>query len=333
MHLGRFMSSGAADPAFLAFYYPSLLYAVTLDANGKLLIGGATFCRRLNTNGLQDGTFIVPPPNQPVRAIAVQPDGKILVGGNFSTMGGVSHVALVRLNPGGDIDPSFDAQMVTGAIVNLLQVLADGKFYVGGTFQTIGGANRNGFARLNADGSADTSFNAGTGFHSLTPVGVTSIAVQPNGKVLVGGGFVSVAGLPRRAIARLNPDGGVDPTFNAGAGPDGPVYALGLLPDGNLLIAGDFNNVNGQPRDRLARLFGDNAPPFSPELNVHARPDGQTEISFAGELGRRFTLEFTDALNTGAWSPGPPGIGNGGPLTLLDTNAPALQRFYRVRAE
>jgi hypothetical protein len=162
---------------------------------------------------------------------------------------------------------------------------------------------------------------------------VAALAPQPDGKLVVGGGFTSVNGAARRAIVRLNPDGRADPTFNPGAGPDGVVYALALQPDGNVILAGDFNNVGGTPRDRLARLFGDHPPPLAPRLSIAMVAGNQTGISFVSEPGRTFTLELSDSLFPPQWILGSSCLGDGSPKTLFDTNVPPQQRFYRVHVE
>ena len=88
----------------------------------------------------------------------------------------------------------------------------------------------------------------GTFAIAIPPDGdITAMAVQPDGKLLIGGSFFSIDGFPTRSIARLNPNGSIDRTFNPHitAGIDGPVHALLLLPDGSVLIAGTFNVVQG----------------------------------------------------------------------------------------
>ncbi len=330
-HIFRFDPLGTRDTNF-ALYPQPLLYAVALQPDGRVLIGGQAAIRRVTTAGGYDTTFNAGTgPNQSVRTIAIQPDGKVLAGGNFTTWGGAARQGLVRLNAGGDLDYSFDARM-TGAVAAVL-VQADGKIIAGGSFQGAGGAARGGLARLNPGGSVDAAYAAGSGFYAPAYPRIAALALQPDGKLLVGGGFTSVDGAARRAIVRLNPDGRVDPTFNPGTGPDGVVYALALQPDGNVIIAGDFNNVSGTPRDRLARLFGDHPPPTRPRLAVTTLAGGQVGVSFLSEAGREFTLEMSDSLTPSQWNSGSSCLGDGSPRTLLDTNATSLRRFYRVRVE
>ena len=120
-----------------------------------------------------------PNANGDVRAIAVQADGKILVGGNFTTIGGQARNYIARLNADGTADATFNPN--ANSDVYSLAVQADGKILVGGGFTTIGGQARNYIARLNADGTADATFNPNANSD------VFSLAVQADGKILVGG--------------------------------------------------------------------------------------------------------------------------------------------------
>ena len=84
---------------------------------------------------------------------------------------------------------------------------------------------------------------------------VNALAIQPDGKLLVGGSFTALGAQPRNYIARFNADGTLDPLFNPGA--NGPVYALGVQTDGRLLVAGNFTTLGGWDRNYLARLNSD----------------------------------------------------------------------------
>src|SRR5439155_23409830 len=139
-------------------------------------------------------------------------------------------------------------------------------------FTTINGITRKNIARINANGTVDNSFNPGTGPDRA----VDAVALQPDGKVLIGGSFTNVNGTPRPRIARLNADGSLDPTFNAGTGADARVSAIAVQPDGNVLIAGDFLTVNGVLRSYVARLYGDLARPAL----TFARSNNSTVMSW-----------------------------------------------------
>ena len=134
-----------------------------------------------------------------------------------------------------------------------LAVQPDGKVLIGGNFTTVGGTARSSIARLNADGSLDTTFDPGVGVSS----NVRAMALQPDGKVLIGGWFATVAGTNRNHIARLNADGSLDASFDPGAGASGTVYDIVVQADGKVLIGGAFNTVDGVARNRIARLNAD----------------------------------------------------------------------------
>ncbi len=204
-----------------------------------------------------------PGANGGVNSLAVQADGKILVGGNFTTLGGQTRNYIGRLNADGSLDGSFNpgvgASLSYGESpwVNSLAVQADGKILVGGGFTTLGGQTRNCLGRLNADGSLDSGFNPGVG--GSLPYGqspwVYPLAVQADGKILVGGGFTTLAGQTRNYIGRLNPDGSLDSSFNPGA--DGLVQSLAVQADGKILVGGSFTTLGGQTRNCVGRLNAD----------------------------------------------------------------------------
>jgi len=134
-----------------------------------------------------------------VRSIALQSDGKILVGGFFVSYNDTSQNYITRLNADGSIDTSFNIGTGFYNVVRSIAVQSDGKILVGGAFTSYDGTPQNRITRLNTDGSLDTTFNIGTGFDS-TPA---SIAVQSDGKILVGGFFTSYKGTPQNRITRL----------------------------------------------------------------------------------------------------------------------------------
>jgi uncharacterized delta-60 repeat protein len=136
-----------------------------------------------------------------VRSVAVQSDGKVLIGGSFGTYNGTSRGFVARLNSDGSLDTGF---LATGAgandIVTSVAVQSDGKVLIGGSFGTYNGTSRGFVARLNSDGSLDTGFLATGAGASDT---VYSVAVQSDGKVLIGGVFTTYNGTSRGHVARL----------------------------------------------------------------------------------------------------------------------------------
>jgi uncharacterized delta-60 repeat protein len=174
----------------------------------------------LNTDKTQDTTFDIGLGfGAIVNAIAIQPNGKIIVGGNFTNI--ASHI--IRLNSDGSIDTSFNC--VINGNVTCLAIQSDGKILVGGGFTYCGGSVISNFARLNLDGSRDTSFWSGIGSLSSS-----SIAIQQDGKILIG---VS-------NLVRLNVNGSNDFSLITTL----PVTALSLQPDGKIVIAQGLNQSN-----------------------------------------------------------------------------------------
>ncbi|UOQ64625.1 delta-60 repeat domain-containing protein [Hymenobacter volaticus] len=246
--------------------------AVIVQPDGKVLAGGyfATYngvprnrLVRLNTDGsldpsFQTGTGFV----DGVISLALQPDGKVLVGGFFTSYNGTRRNRIARLNADGSLDPTFDAgtRIGNGGVLSLA-LQPDGKVLLGGFFNDNNGTSPtpNSIVRLNADGTLDPSFSIGRGFNN----GVRAVALQPDGKVLVGGFFTSYNGNACKRVARINPDGSFDASFKTGI--DAAVYALTVQPtDGKVLVGGTFTSYNGSPRNRIARL----------------NPDGNLDTSF-----------------------------------------------------
>ncbi len=234
------------------------MFSLALQADGKILVGGFFTALggqsridlgRLNADGTLDTSFN-PGANGSVYSLALQADGKILVGGFFTTLGGQSRNYIGRLNADGTLDISFNPG--ASYIVTSMAVQADGKILVGGGFTTLGGQSRSYIGRLHADGTLDLEFLPSAA--GLNPV-VSSLAVQADGKTLLGGYFTSLGGQTRTNLARLNADGSLDLGFNPGAG--GQVNSLAVQADGKILVGGGFNTLGGQSRNYIGRLNAD----------------------------------------------------------------------------
>ncbi len=239
------------------------IFALALQTDGELIIGGdfiafnhATRHRlaRLQANGALDSVFNAGEgPNRPVRALALQSDGKIIVGGLFTKINSTNRSAIARLNPDGTLDGSFNPGAGADNPVFAVALLPDNKVLIGGSFTTFNGVPRPNLALLNTNGSLNTFFNPGLGPNGI----VYALAVQPDGKVLLGGDFLTVSNVSRPRIARLNSDGSLDLTFYPGAGINASVRTIALQPDGKILIGGSFTMVNGTNRNYFARLNAD----------------------------------------------------------------------------
>src|SRR5438132_7109069 len=171
---------------------------------GLALAGGAAAVRGQSA---LDG--FDPNANDVVRVAVVQSDGKILIGGNFTTLspnGGaaVTRNHIARLNPDGTLDTAFDPN--ANGEVESIAVQADGKILAGGYFTSIGGQTRNRIARLNPDGTLDA-------FDPNANNIVFSIAVQADGKILAGGAFTSIGGQTRNDIDRTHVNTGLTESF------------------------------------------------------------------------------------------------------------------------
>ncbi|HEY0549016.1 MAG TPA: Calx-beta domain-containing protein, partial [Verrucomicrobiae bacterium] len=235
--------------------------AIALQANGQVLIGGdfgqvsgvaRGFIARLQTNGVLDSNFVANV-NGSVHAIAVQADGRIVIGGTFALVDGVSRASLARLNTNGTLDTSFAIGSGFNGPIRAVAVHTDGKILAGGAFGNFNTTNLNNLVRLDAFGALDNTFTAGTG-----PDGaVLSIATANNGRIVIGGAFSNYNAMPRAFFARLTPNGALDSLFNIGTGANGTVRGVVAQENSAIVIGGDFTVVNGLPRNRVARIHGD----------------------------------------------------------------------------
>ncbi|MFO0484024.1 MAG: delta-60 repeat domain-containing protein, partial [Sphingobacteriia bacterium] len=302
--------------------------ALALQPDGpvvKVLIGGdftthnesgRNRIARLNPNGSMDAGFNpVIGADREISTLYAQPDGKVLIGGWFSSYNGTSRKNIARLNADGSLDASFNSTG-TGADGDIYTIVVqpDGKVLIGGWFSSYNGTSRKNIARLNADGNLDASFNPGAGANSQ----VFSIALQPDGKMLIEGGFSSYNNTPRNRIARLNADGSLDTGFNPGSSLNGAVSALAPQPDGKVLIGGNFTSYSGTPRNRIARLNADGSldTSFDPGTGTNnevseiiLQPDGKMFIagiftSYNGTFRNRLArLNIDGSLDT-SFNPG-----------------------------
>jgi uncharacterized delta-60 repeat protein len=230
--------------------------ALAVQSDGKIVaggnftsIGGQTRNRiaRLDpVTGLADS--FDPNANTFVNAnsIAVQPDGKVLAGGGFVTIGGQTRNHIARLERDGRLDRNLDLGIV-GTAIHATAVQPDGKILIGGLFTNVLGVTRNNIARLNTDGTLDTGFDP-----NANGTGVYAIAVQADGKILVGGDYTSIGGQSRVCIARLDAVTGQADSFNPSA--NNRVESIMVQPDGKILVSGLFTNIGGQGDTYIARL-------------------------------------------------------------------------------
>lgn len=283
--------AGVRDPRFNATYSTSQVRCILPLPDGSILFGGrfvnappggsADVNRRgilrVSATGAPNPGFgggvaafaNEGPAGSPgaVHALALQPDGRILVAGEFTSFTGIPRSRILRLLADGTLDTSFDPGAGANAAIHAVLLQPDGRILIGGEFTSYGGSPRRHLARLNADGTRDADFT-GPDFATTAGSGVRTLARQSDGKILAGGNF-TFAGRPARSgLCRLlnsgTPDAGFDGLLDGAhaAGDTGAgrtVLALAVQPDGRILVAGDFSAFNGAPRGGLARLEANGA--------------------------------------------------------------------------
>ncbi|MDQ3190654.1 MAG: T9SS type A sorting domain-containing protein [Bacteroidota bacterium] len=277
--LARLNTNGTIDTSF-SLGFNHYVNSIAIQSDGKIIIGGhftsingTTINRiaRLNTNGSLDNSFNPGTGFENiVSSTVIQSDGKIIIGGSFTSFNGVSRNRIVRLNPDGTLDASFNPGTGFDNTVSSTVIQTDGKLIVGGSFNYFNGNYAKHIARLNTDGTIDASFSTGTGFN-ISPM---SIAIQSNGKIIAGGQFTTYNGIQANRIARLNTDGSSDVSFigtgfNNGSNTLGGgsllyVGSIAIQSDGKIITGGHFSSYDGITRNRIARLFGDFSPGYYP---------------------------------------------------------------------
>ncbi|HTI68646.1 MAG TPA: delta-60 repeat domain-containing protein [Candidatus Limnocylindria bacterium] len=260
------------------------------------------------------------------RPVAFQSDGKMVVGGKFSSVNGDARKGLVRLDSTGSVDPAFNPQVDLGhnydyGIFSLLS-LPEGKFLVGGRFTNMNGFACKGLARINSDGSTDTNFTSQVSVvstlipqtdgkfiieayindakypihpmlgriesngaldasfftnlpNSIIKGGLDTVALQTDGKILVGGHFPNSEDPLDGAsnFHRLNSDGTMDLLFNPALDAVN-VRSVGVQPGGRIIVSVVMNEAAGY-RSRI--------------LGLH--PDGTIDETFAVDASHEWELQ------------------------------------------
>lgn len=321
-HVARINANGSLDATFT----PGLgtdgnVWALAAQSDGKVIVagdfstaGGQTrqYIARLNSNGSLDTTFdpTLNPPNGTIWAMTLQSDGKVIIGGEFTSVGANLVGGIARLNADGSFDASFYPGSGTDGVVYAVALQSDGKVLVGGSFANFDFNARNGLVRLNADGSLDGTFDPGSLGVGADGV-VYSITLSAQG-IYVGGAFDSYNGTHRRSLVRLYSNGTVDTGFldtayNQFAGlprsrhtdPRGVVFAAGVQGDGNVMIAGSFSKVGGGQADLIIR-------PDTADFNLWTEPKGRDGIRNRSNVARLLggntpgpgNISFTETAHT-----------------------------------
>ncbi|MCI0536211.1 MAG: delta-60 repeat domain-containing protein [Verrucomicrobiales bacterium] len=228
-----------------------------------------------------------------VESVLQQPDGKVLICGNFTSFQGTDRAYVARLNENGTLDLSFSAH--PGYWVRHMSLQADGKIVIGGFFKNVTDVPRKCIARLNPDGSLDRSFDPGTGATGTLGVSITGnadpfvfqTALQNDGKILITGNFTKYNETTINGVARLNPDGSLDTTFQVGAGLNSASWgrSIQVLPSHQILLTGWFENYRSSQHNRMVLI----------------NPDGSPDDSFRPNFGDRTAIYSALQLPNGQY--------------------------------
>ncbi len=304
--LARFNSDGSVDPSF-DLMADDIVRAQIFEADGSLILAGdfnkiqqgtagAVFDRlalvRIRTDGTVDPDFR-PNANSGVRTLAIQRDGRILVGGSFTrftpagTVGSLAKRYLARINPNGTLDTGFDVG--PNYVIHAVAIQANDAIVAGGAFTRVtpvffaGSIIRSRAARFDVDGSLDGSFSVDSGGE------VTSLIHLADGNILAAGRFSSVAGITRYNLVKLDPNGIVIDSFSAFA--NNRVNDAVVDEQGRIVISGDFGLVNDIARPGVARLNADGTLDESFYPNPNAQVNS-VDLASDGKImiGGLFTL-------------------------------------------
>lgn len=260
---------------------------------------------RLNADGSIDNGFDshteIDYPNAYLVSVAIQPDGRILVGGRFDSYKGASREGLTRLNNNGSLDNSFTTEVTvpfTNTYITHLLVQKDGKILVGGESYF---AQAKIITRLNSNGSKDSGFigpfldmqcGFGCPFYSMF--------LEKDNKIIIGGVFqvfseASLIELKGSNMARLNSDGTTDVCFykDDDTSDNSSIYPNAIQSDGKILVLGNFPDYRGTTIKNMARLYNDGS--VDATFNIGEGPNGPIRGSYLQYDGKIVIVgEFTE---------------------------------------
>jgi len=265
----RINADGTYDSTFFTGTgVTGVVYATAVQSDGKIIAAGefsdyngnaVNNIVRINADGSWDENFTLNDDveiNGVVYAVALQSDGKIIVGGRFSVQESFTLSNFIRLNSDGSLDEAFAIEKGLGfsSDVYSIAVQSDQKIIVGGNFGLFNGTSAPRLARINSDGSLDTAFTSQLG--AGADGSVLGVAIQSDGKVIAVGKFLSFNGNPTPRIVRLNTDGTRDTAFTTsnGIGFEGFATCVVVQSNGQIVVGGSFVRFNANRARQVARL-------------------------------------------------------------------------------
>jgi len=318
--IATFALSRSAVPQTVDAFNPQPdrdIYALAVQPDGKVLLGGKfwevkwhpqSYLARVFPDGSLETGFnpTLTGSSTQVEAAGVQPDGKVLVAGSFTTLCGQTCTYLGRLNADGTRDGTFNP--LPSYSIRALAMQADGKILLGGMFAKLGDESCIGLARIHANGTFDADFGA------VADSVVYALALQPDGKILVSGNFWNLGGQPCNKFGRLHANGTRDESFNPGA--NVAVLCMAVQPDGKIVVGGNFTMLGGQARTNLGRLHANGTldESFDPQANdeVHTlalHTDGKILVggyftALGGHTRKYLGRLDANGIVDGAFNPG-----------------------------
>jgi uncharacterized delta-60 repeat protein len=244
--------------------FDNTVRTLLLQSDQNLIVGGdylnlngiaSPYFTRLKPDGTIDESFNTGSGfNGKVYASYIQNDGKIIVGGSFTSYNGITCGRLIRLNSDGSYDAAFNTSIgaTTGTIYEIAS-LPDGKIIIVGSFTKYNNATANRIACISPNGALDTSFLVGSAAAAV----ISNVKILPDGKILLSGNFTAFNGIQANRIVRLYSDGRVDASFTIGTGFDDDVSAMEVQPDGKIILGGKFTTYNGTAANRIIRIKED----------------------------------------------------------------------------
>jgi uncharacterized delta-60 repeat protein len=304
----RINSNGTRDTTYnVGTGLSGQAYSLAIQSDNKVLVGGnqtnysasggPSYLQRINTDGTRDTTWSATV-NNLVTSVKIQPDNKKIIGGTFTTYSGSTRNRIVRTNADSDIDNTFNIGTGASSNVYSLGIQPNGKILVAGQFSSYSGSNISTLAKLNTDGTLDSTFNPGTGFNPAAHSYYNfPLVTDSSGRIFAGGPAFSYSGSNSRGMVVISPSGSIDTSYNYNqfGGFNGDVYAI-LITGSNILVGGGMTTY--KPINYLVCLNDSGS--FSSQFNFGQGANTSPISSFAKQSDGKILVvgSFTSMYNT-----------------------------------